>query len=138
MAKSLSLREAKEILKSPNEAKRQAVEQELAAIGASELTDILSWDENGRTTMLASDQIPEKARRGIKKMKVTPTKYGNQLEVEMYDKIAALRLLAKHYGMLNVDTSQNRPSVLGINISGPETVYEVKEKNDDEKEEGKD
>ena len=61
MAKSLSLREAKEILKSPNEAKRQAVEQELAAIGASELTDILSWDENGRTTMLASDQIPEKS-----------------------------------------------------------------------------
>ena len=40
MAKSLSLREAKEILKSPNEAKRQAVEQELVAIGASELTDI--------------------------------------------------------------------------------------------------
>lgn len=138
MAKSLSLREAKEILKSPNEAKRQAVEQELAAIGASELTDILSWDENGRTTMLASDQIPEKARRNIKKMKVTPTKYGNQLEVEMHDKIAALRLLAKHYGMLNVDTSQNRPSVLGINISGPETVYEVKEKNDDEQEEGQD
>ena len=69
---------------------------------------------------------------------VTPTKYGNQLEVEMHDKIAALRLLAKHYGMLNVDTSQNRPSVLGINISGPETVYEVKEKNDDEQEEGQD
>ena len=138
MAKSLSLREAKEILKSPNEAKRQAVEQELAAIGASEITDVLNWDENGRTTMLASDQIPEKARRNIKKMKVTPTKYGNQLEVEMYDKIAALRLLAKHYGMLNVDTSQNRPSVLGINISGPETVYEVKEKDNDEKEEGKD
>jgi hypothetical protein len=138
MAKSLSLREAKEILKSPNEAKRKAVEQELAAIGASELTDILSWDENGRTTMLASDQLTEKARRGIKKMKVTPTKYGNQLEVEMYDKIAALRLLAKHYGMLNVDTSQNRPSVLGINISGPETVYEVREKNDDEETETKD
>ena len=138
MAKTLSLREAKEILKSPNEAKRQAVEQELAAIGASEITDVLNWDENGRTTMLASDQIPEKARRNIKKMKVTPTKYGNQLEVEMYDKIAALRLLAKHYGMLNVDTSQNRPSVLGINISGPETVYEVKEKNDDEQEETQD
>ena len=138
MAKSLSLREAKEILKSPNEAKRQAVEQELAAIGASEITDVLNWDENGRTTMLASDQIPEKARRNIKKMKVTPTKYGNQLEVEMYDKIAALRLLAKHYGMLNVDTSQNRPSVLGINISGPETVYGVKEKNDDEETETKD
>tara|TARA_R110002012_G_scaffold138888_5_gene295817 strand:- start:6636 stop:7052 length:417 start_codon:yes stop_codon:yes gene_type:complete len=132
MAKSLSLKEAKAILKSPNEAKREAVEQELAAIGASELTDILSWDSNGHTTMLASDQLTEKAKRSIKKMKVTPTQYGNQLEVEMYDKIAALRLLAKHYGMLNVDTSQNRPSVLGINIKGPETVYDVREKQDDE------
>ena len=82
--------------------------------------------------MLASDQLTEKAKRSIKKMKVTPTQYGNQLEVEMYDKIAALRLLAKHYGMLNVDTSQNRPSVLGINIKGPETVYDVREKQDDE------
>lgn len=132
MAKSLSLKEAKAILKSPNEAKREAVEQELAAIGASELTDILSWDSNGHTTMLASDELTEKAKRSIKKMKVTPTQYGNQLEVEMYDKIAALRLLAKHYGMLNVDTSQNRPSVLGINIKGPETVYDVREKQDDE------
>jgi len=132
MAKSLSLKEAKAILKSPNEAKREAVEQELAAIGASELTDILSWDSNGHTTMLASDALTERARRSIKKIKVTPTQYGNQLEVEMYDKIAALRLLAKHYGMLNVDTSQNRPSVLGINIKGPETVYDVREKQDDE------
>jgi hypothetical protein len=128
MAKTLSLREAKEILKSPNDVKRQAVEQELAAIGSSELTDVLQWDSNGHTTMLASDELSEKAKRGIKKMKVTPTQYGNQLEIEMYDKIAALRLLAKHYGMLNVDTAQNRPSVLGINISGPETVYDIKEK----------
>lgn len=134
MGKSLSLKEAKAILKSPNEAKREAIEQELAAIGASELTDILSWDSNGHTTMLASDQLTEKAKRSIKKMKVTPTQYGNQLEVEMYDKIAALRLLAKHYGMLNVDTSQNRPSVLGINIKGPETVYDVRETQDDDEE----
>ena len=112
-------------------------EQELAAIGASELTDILTWDSNGHTTMLASDQLTERARRSIKKMKVTPTQYGNQLEVEMYDKIAALRLLAKHYGMLNVDTSQNRPSVLGINITGPETVYDIKEKQDNDEEKTK-
>tara|TARA_R110000787_G_scaffold167621_3_gene280557 strand:+ start:163 stop:585 length:423 start_codon:yes stop_codon:yes gene_type:complete len=137
MAKSLSLKEAKTILKSPNDAKREAIEQELAAIGASELTDILTWDSNGHTTMLASDQLTERARRSIKKMKVTPTQYGNQLEVEMYDKIAALRLLAKHYGMLNVDTSQNRPSVLGINITGPETVYDIKEKQDNDEEKTK-
>tara|TARA_Y100000356_G_C11190372_1_gene251804 strand:+ start:64 stop:213 length:150 start_codon:yes stop_codon:yes gene_type:complete len=48
MSKALSLREAKALLKSDQQAKREAVEQELAAIGASELTDILEWDSNGR------------------------------------------------------------------------------------------
>jgi|TARA_B100001939_G_C16660448_1_gene495709 hypothetical protein len=128
MSKALSLREAKALLKSDHTAKREAVEQELAAIGASELTDILSWDSSGRVTVLDSDKLPERTKRAIKKVKILPTQYGNQVEIEMHDKIAALRLLAKHYGMLNIDTSQNRPSVLGINIQGPETSYDIKEK----------
>jgi hypothetical protein len=77
---------------------------------------------------LDSDKLPERTKRAIKKVKILPTQYGNQVEIEMHDKIAALRLLAKHYGMLNIDTSQNRPSVLGINIQGPETSYDIKEK----------
>ena len=63
-------------------------------------------------------------------MKVSPTQYGNQIEVEMHDKLSALRLLAKHYGMLNVDTAQNKPTVLGINIKGPQTTYDIKEKEE--------
>tara|TARA_Y100000356_G_C11190372_1_gene251805 strand:+ start:232 stop:462 length:231 start_codon:yes stop_codon:yes gene_type:complete len=72
--------------------------------------------------------LPERTKRAIKKVKILPTQYGNQVEVEMHDKIAALRLLAKHYGMLNVDSSLNKPSVLGINIQGPETTYEIQAK----------
>ena len=82
----------------------------------------------GRRFALDSTLLPERIKRSIKKLKVAPTQYGNQIEIEMHDKLAALRLLAKHYGMLNVDSSQNRPSVLGINIQGPETTYDIKEK----------
>jgi len=128
MGKALSLKEAKALLKSESAAKRQAVEQELAAIGASEITDIISWDDTGRVTVIDSKDLPERTKRSIKKMKVSPSQYGNQIEIEMHDKISALRLLAKHYGMLNVDTQQNKPSVLGINIQGPETSYDIKEK----------
>ena len=134
MSKALSLKETKALLKSDSIAKREAVEQELAAIGASELTDVISWDETGRVTVVDSDLLPERIKRSIKKLKVLPTQYGNQIEVEMHDKLSALRLLAKHYGMLNVDTAQNRPSVLGINIKGPETTYDIKEKNPEESE----
>ena len=128
MSKALSLREAKALLKSDQQAKREAVEQELAAIGASELTDILEWDSNGRVQVKDSANLPERTKRAIKKVKILPTQYGNQVEVEMHDKIAALRLLAKHYGMLNVDSSLNKPFVLGINIQGPETTYEIQAK----------
>ncbi len=127
MEKALSLKEAKALLKSESAAKRQAVEQELAAIGASEITDIISWDDTGRVTVIDSKDLAERTKRSIKKIKVSPSQYGNQIEIEMHDKISALRLLAKHYGMLNVDTQQNKPSVLGINIQGPETSYDIKE-----------
>jgi len=132
MSKALSLKEAKQLLKSESVVKREAVEQELAAIGASELTDIISWDDTGRVTVINSELLPERTKRSIKKMKVSPTQYGNQIEIEMHDKISALRLLAKHYGMLNVDTQQNKPSVLGINIQGPEATYDIKEKQEEE------
>ena len=124
------LKESKELLKSNSNVKREAVEQELAAIGASEITDIIQWDDAGKVTIVDSDSLPIRSRRSIKKMKVMPTQYGNQIEVEMHDKLGALRLLAKHYGMLNVDSSQNKPSVLGINIKGPQTTYEIKEKKE--------
>ena len=132
MSKEISLKESKRILKSNNQAKRDAVEQELASISASELTDVITWDSSGKVTIVDSEMLPDRTKRSIKKLKVMPTQYGNQIELEMHDKLGALRLLAKHYGMLNVDTSQNKPSVLGINIKGPQTVYEIKEKQDDD------
>jgi len=133
MGKDLTVREARAALASDDEERKRAVVVELEAIAAGEITDVLSWDALGRVQLVASADLPDRARRAIKKVKVTPNEHGNQIEVEMHDKISALRLLAKHRGLLEPNASETRPSMIGINITGPKTTtYEVKEDDDDE------
>ena len=130
--KPLSVREARAALEAADEDRRQAVVQELEALASSEITDVLSWDEMGRVQVRASDQLSFRARRSIKKVKIVPTEYGNQLEIEMHDKLSALRLLAKHRGLLEPNSDDRRPSMIGINVKGPDvTTYEVKDDTDE-------
>jgi phospholipase C len=65
--------------------------------------------------------LSERAKRAVKKVKVTPNQFGNTIEVEMHDKLSALRLLAKHRGLLEPNSDNMRPSMIGINITGPKT-----------------
>jgi hypothetical protein len=124
--KPLSVREARAALEAADEDRRQAVVQELEALSSSEITDVLSWDEMGRVQVRASDQLSARARRAIKKVKITPGEEGNTIEVEMHDKLSALRLLAKHRGLLEPNSDDRRPSMIGINVKGPDTTtYEV-------------
>ncbi len=114
--------------------KRSAVLGELELLGGSKVTDVLQWDANGNVYVVASDQLPDHVKRAIKKVKVVPTKDGNAIEVEMHDKIAALRLLAKHHGLMEATDDTNRPSIIGINLHGPGspvTTYEVKEEDNE-------
>jgi hypothetical protein len=40
--------------------------------------------------------------------------------------LSALRLLAKHRGLLEPNSDDQRPSMIGINVTGPKTTtYEV-------------
>jgi len=122
----LTVRQARAALKSDDSNLREAVTQELTALAASEITDVLFWDGEGRVTLTSADQLEPRVRKAIKKVKVTPGKNGASVEVEMHDKIAPLRLLAKHTGMLDGTNDQNKPSVIGINLKGPAvTSYEV-------------
>src|SRR5210317_2033372 len=121
-----TIRQQRAALASSDEARREAVVQELEAIGAGEATDVIQWDDMGRVTLTPSDQLSERAKRAIKKVKVTPNQFGNQIEVEMQDKLSALRLLAKHRGLLEPNSDDQRPSMIGINVTGPKTTtYEV-------------
>jgi hypothetical protein len=133
--KPLSVREARAALEAADEDRRQAVVQELEALSSSEITDVLSWDEMGRVQVRASDQLSARARRAIKKVKITPGEEGNTIEVEMHDKLSALRLLAKHRGLLEPNSDDRRPSMIGINVKGPDTTtYEIIDEDFQEKE----
>ena len=124
----VSVREARRALAAADEDRREAVRQELEALAGAEITDVLAWDEHGRVDFKASADLDPRARKAVKRVKVTPTQHGNQIELEMHDKISALRLLAKHHGLLEQQADANRPSLIGINITGPDvTTYEVED-----------
>jgi hypothetical protein len=130
-----NVRKMRRELTSQDDNKRQAVLGELELLGGSKITDVLQWDSAGNVYLTATDQLPDHVRRAIKKVKVTPNKDGqNSIEVEMHDKIAALRLLAKHHGLMEATDDTNRPSIIGINLHGPGspvTTYEVKEEENE-------
>ena len=116
-----TIRQQRAALAASDADRREAVVQELEAIGAGEATDVIQWDDMGRVTLTPSDQLSDRARRAVKKVKVTPNQFGNTIEVEMHDKLSALRLLAKHRGLLEPNSDGDKPSMIGINITGPTT-----------------
>lgn len=125
---NLTTRQQRAALASADADRKEAVVQELEAIAAGEATDVIRWDAMGQVQLTPSDQLSERAKRSIKKVKVTPNAHGNTIEVEMHDKLSALRLLAKHRGLLEPGSDDQRPSMIGINVTGPKvTTYEVKD-----------
>lgn len=113
---------------------REAVAYSLLCMANTKITDILTWDEEGNVKVKAASQIPDHAMQAIKNIKVTKGKDGAQtLEVELYDKVGVLRLLAKASGLLdNPDDGSEKPSVIGINVQAPE-VQDVEEESDEGK-----
>ena len=104
---------------------KDAVAQELVDLSTSNITDILDW-ENGKIRLKEISEIPEKALRSIKKIRVYG-KENNNFEVEMHDKIRSLQTVAKAAGLLEQEKSDDdKPAVIGIKIEGPDKV-EIKE-----------
>ena len=103
---------------------REAVAYSLLCMANTKITDVLTWDESGSVKVKAASDIPDHALQSIKNIKVTRGKDGAQtLEVELYDKVGVLRLLAKASGLLdNPDDGSDKPSVIGINVQAPEIV----------------
>lgn len=100
---------------------REAVAYTLLCMANTKLTDIMEWDEAGNITVKASSKIPEHALQAIKKISVKTDKDGNNtLEIELYDKVGVLRLLAKASGLLdNPDDGSDKPSVIDVNVISP-------------------
>jgi hypothetical protein len=98
---------------------REAVAYSLLCMANTKITDIMEWDEAGQIKVKASKDIPEHALQAIKSIKVN--KDGN-LELELYDKVGVLRLLAKASGLLDNPDESDKPSVIGINIKAPDVT----------------
>ena len=96
---------------------KEAVAYSLLCMANTKITDIMEWDEAGQIKVKASKDIPEHALQAIKSIKVN--KDGN-LELELYDKVGVLRLLAKASGLLDSPEDSDKPSVIGINIKPPD------------------
>lgn len=100
---------------------REAVAYALLCMANTKLTDIMEWDEYGNVRVKRSSDIPEHALQAIKKISVRTDKEGNNtLEIELYDKVGVLRLLAKASGLLdNPDDGSDKPSVIDVNVVAP-------------------
>ena len=104
---------------------KDAVAQELVDLSLSDITDIIDWEE-GKIRLKEIKDIPKKALRSIKKIRVYGKENSN-FEVEMHDKIRTLQTVAKAAGLLEQEKSDDdKPAVIGIKIEGPDKV-EIKE-----------
>jgi len=99
---------------------KENVAQELIDLATVSIDDIVYWDDQGNVSVKDPKNIPKAAIKAIKKIKVTPTKAGPQLEVELHDKVSVLRTLAKASGLLEQQEDIDKPSVVGIVMHGPE------------------
>jgi hypothetical protein len=111
---------------------REAVAYTLLCMANTKITDIMTWDKEGNIQVKPSEEIPEHALQAIKSVKVNERadKEGNitrTLDIELYDKVGVLRLLAKASGLLDAPQENEKPSVLGINVLSPDVV-DVEEK----------
>ncbi len=102
-------------------ANKEAVAYSLLCMANTKITDIMEWDESGNVRVKPSSSIPDHALQSIKNIRVKTDKDGNStLELELYDKVGVLRLLAKASGLLdNPDDGNEKPSVIDVNVVAP-------------------
>lgn len=107
---------------------REAVAYALLCMANTKITDIMTWDEAGNVRVKPAHQIPEHALTAIKNIRVKTDRDGNStLEVELYDKVGVLRILAKASGLLDSPDESDKPSVIGITVQAPEGAVKVKD-----------
>ena len=102
---------------------RDDLAAELLNLGSSKITDIVDIleDAEGRQSVRLKNvkSIPDAALRAIKKIKVTPGRDGDIVEVELIDKVRVLQMLAKASGLMEVEKEVDKPSVVSIEMVMP-------------------
>tara|TARA_B100000287_G_scaffold403195_1_gene424799 strand:- start:14126 stop:14521 length:396 start_codon:yes stop_codon:yes gene_type:complete len=97
---------------------RDALAMAMLEMASTKITDIVNW-ENNHVSIKEIKDIPEKALNAVKKIKVTPTRQGDQIEVELYDKVRLMQLLAKSAGLLDEEKESDKPAVVNVEMVMP-------------------
>jgi len=104
---------------------RDDLAAELLNLGSSKITDIVDIveDAEGRQSVRLKSVkgIPDGALRAIKKIKVTPGRDGDIVEVELIDKVRVFQMLAKASGLMEVEKEVDKPSIVSIEMVMPKT-----------------
>ena len=79
----------------------------------------MDWDDQGKVSIKNLDEIPEHALQSIKKIKARPVGESFEVEIEMIDKVRVLQMLAKSAGILDKEHESEKPSVIEVNMVGP-------------------
>lgn len=107
---------------------REAVSYALLCMANTKITDYVTWDDKGNVTVKPAHLIPEHALLAIKSIKQKVDRDGNStLEIEQYDKVGVLRILAKASGLLDNPEESDKPSVIGITVQAPEGSVRIKD-----------
>ena len=70
--KRMTVRQMRKALVYGDGDEREGVKQELATLASSDITEVMSWDEQGRVTLKDAKDVPLHTRKAIKKG--TPSK----------------------------------------------------------------
>jgi hypothetical protein len=102
---------------------KEAVAYSLLCMANTKITDIVEWDDDLNIKIKPMEEIPDSAKQAIKTIRKNAK---GEIEVELYDKVQVLRLMAKASGLLDSNQDEDKPSVIGINVKAP--VEDVEEK----------
>jgi phage terminase small subunit len=117
------------------EIRQDAIISELAALAFSDIRHVMSWNSKG-IKLHRSDTLSAAAAASIAEVSCIDTLNGRNVKVKTYDKVRALELLARHFGMLTdrmeldakvVRTDEQKYHVIQEIISQPDVVDRVRE-----------
>lgn len=93
----------------------ERVLQEIAAIAFAKLTDVVSFDANGKVDFKNSDELDDKAKAALASVTYSNSQNGGiRQSAKMHDKIAALTLLCKHLGIAEAKEESDPNPTTGL------------------------
>tara|TARA_R110002153_G_scaffold186797_1_gene339896 strand:+ start:250 stop:654 length:405 start_codon:yes stop_codon:yes gene_type:complete len=99
---------------------RDSLAQHLIELATVNIDEIMEYDGK-EIKIKAFKDIDPKALSAIKRVRVNQ----GVIDVELHDKVKILQTLAKAAGLLDPESSSERPSVVGIKMIGPKEITDV-------------